>query len=160
MVHDLRQRHPRVQGRALERLHGFYEVVKHFRRFKLALATLGALASFPALACGTAPFEKVFHDEKPVKTPLGFQAFLVSVPKMDEQDIRKGEVRVKMAPGQPMAYGLETAVVRRAITSSCGTWGRTGSWAYVVGILSAERNGTLFITPLEYGDDQDLSPLQ
>jgi hypothetical protein len=124
------------------------------------MATVSAFASLPASACVAAPFEKVFHSEKPVKTPLGFQAFLVSVPKMDERDLRKGEVRVKMAPGQPMAYGLETAVVRRAITSSCGTWGRTGSWAYVVGILSAERNGTLFITPLEYGDDQDFSPPQ
>jgi hypothetical protein len=121
-------------------------------------AAIGTLVSSSARACGAAPFINVFHAKRPITTPVGFQAILVFVPKIEERRGPRNDVLVTIADGQPAAFGLTKVVVRRAITSSCGSWGVTGGWAYVVGIISAERDGRLFITPLEYPDTEKFTP--
>jgi hypothetical protein len=121
----------------------------------LIAASIAVVAPWSVSACMVAPFENVFHARKPIHTPFGFQAFLVVVPKIDERRRSRGEVLVTIAEGQSAAFGLTKVVVRRAISSSWGSWGVTGGWAYVVGIISAERDGRLFITPLENSDTEN-----
>lgn len=117
-------------------------------RLFLCAATAAALViPAPAIACLMEPLpEAVLFDRPPADRPPGY-ALLRVVGRVVDQDRQRLLVRI-VQPAQ--ARRLGPVAWLEAPMSSCATWGRLGSDAYVVARAAGRLRGRTVLTAMVY----------